>query len=29
MKLDAWAVFWIGFFLYQIANQLYPHGIQP
>jgi len=29
MKWDAWAVFWIFFFLYQIANQLYPHGIQP
>ena len=29
MKWDAWAVFWIGFFLYAIANQLYPHGVQP
>jgi hypothetical protein len=29
MKWDAWAVFWICLFLYEIVNQLYPHGIQP
>jgi hypothetical protein len=29
MKWDAWAVFWICLFVYEIAIQLYPHGIQP
>jgi hypothetical protein len=29
MKWDAWAVFWICFFLYEIVIQLYPHGIKP
>ena len=29
MKRDAWTVFWVGLFLYEIVNQLYPHGIQP
>jgi hypothetical protein len=28
MKWDAWAAFWICFFVYDIAIQLYPHGIQ-
>ncbi len=29
MKWDAWAVFWVCFFVYEIVNQLYPHGVQP
>jgi hypothetical protein len=28
MKRDAFTVFWICYFLYEIVHQLYPHGVQ-